>query len=174
MSIQRINPGSLRRSPGLTRVVRVGDTVYISGLTAREGDSIVGLGDIDAQLDRVYGSIETALKEVGGGLDNLVKITAYTTRPEYYRGVGERSIPVPRSKARRQQHRNHTGVGTPQHSGRDRGYRRGRRDGEAQGVRQPTGDDDARAPRHAGQGWRRSVHLPPLRLGPRRQPDRRW
>ena len=87
MSIQRINPGSLRRSPGLTRVVRVGDTVYISGLTAREGDSVVGVGDIDAQLDRVYGSIETALKEVGGGLDNLVKITAYTTRPEYYRGV---------------------------------------------------------------------------------------
>ena len=57
MSIQRINPGSLRRSPGLTRVVRVGDTVYISGLTAREGDSVVGVGDIDAQLDRVYGSI---------------------------------------------------------------------------------------------------------------------
>ena len=87
MSIQRINPGSLRTSPGLTRVARIGDTVYISGLTAREGDSVVGVGDIDAQLDHVYGSIETALKEVGGGLDNLVKITAYTTRPEYYRGV---------------------------------------------------------------------------------------
>ena len=87
MSIQRINPSSLGRSPGLSQVVRVEDTVYISGQTALEDGKVVCVGDIDGQLDHVYGSINRALEEVGGGLENLVKITAYTTRPEYYRGV---------------------------------------------------------------------------------------
>lgn len=91
MAIQRINPpdmDSSRRNPrGLTQVVRVGDTVYISGQTPMEGDSVVGIGDIDAQANHVYGSLEAALKSVGGGLDNLVKITAYISRPEYYRAI---------------------------------------------------------------------------------------
>ena len=87
MAIQRINPASMRPSPGLSQVVRAGDTVYIAGKVALDEDGVVGVGDIEAQANHVYGSIETALKAVGGGLENLVKITAYTTRPEYYRAV---------------------------------------------------------------------------------------
>ena len=87
MAIQRTNPTAMREPQGLSQVVRVGDTVYISGQVASDGETVVGVGDIEAQLNHVYGSLEAALKEAGGGLDNLVKITAYTTRPEYYRAV---------------------------------------------------------------------------------------
>ena len=87
MAIQRINPQTMRKPVGLSQVVRVGDTVYIAGQAAVEGDTAVGVGDIEAQATHVYGSLEAALNAVGGSLDNLVKITAYITRPEYYPAV---------------------------------------------------------------------------------------
>ena len=87
MSIERIIPPNMSGSAGVSPVVRVGDTVYIAGQTAMEGNRVIGVGDIDAQLDHVYGAMAASLKAVGGSLDNLVKITAYTTRPEYYRPV---------------------------------------------------------------------------------------
>ena len=87
MSIQRIYPPAMRKSAGLTQVVRVDDTVYISGQVALDENGVIGVGDIEAQVNHVYGSLEAGLKSQGGDLNNLVKITAFTTRPEYYRAV---------------------------------------------------------------------------------------
>ena len=88
MPVERINPPTMRPPGGLTNVVRVGDTVYISGQVALESSgSVVGVGDVDTQADKVYSYIGAGLEAVGGSFDNLVKVTAYVPRPEYYRAV---------------------------------------------------------------------------------------
>ena len=88
MSIERINPETMRKLPGISQVVRVGDTVYITGQGPVDmNQSVIEVGDADAQATDVYHSMGKALQAAGGDLNNLVKITAYITRPEYYSAV---------------------------------------------------------------------------------------
>ena len=58
--------------------VKASEFVYIAGqlATDREG-RIVGADDFDAQCMQVFSNIETALKSVGAGWDNVVEFTTY-------------------------------------------------------------------------------------------------
>jgi enamine deaminase RidA (YjgF/YER057c/UK114 family) len=64
--------------------------LFIAGQTAtdREGN-VVGIGDIGAQVSKVFENLGVVLKEAGLGFENLVKITTYLTdrvfREEYNR-----------------------------------------------------------------------------------------
>ncbi|MCU1686187.1 MAG: endoribonuclease [Amycolatopsis sp.] len=52
--------------------------VFIAGQIARDADGgKVGEGDFAAQAERCYLNIGTALAEVGGSFDNVVKLTVY-------------------------------------------------------------------------------------------------
>jgi aminoacrylate peracid reductase len=55
-------------SPG----VRVGDTVYVSGVLAMDGDgNIVGEGDIKAQTRQVLESIKSVVEAAGGAMSDI-------------------------------------------------------------------------------------------------------
>jgi enamine deaminase RidA (YjgF/YER057c/UK114 family) len=90
MTIERINPPTLYRSTSRSEVVRAGDTVYLSsqGPMDREG-RVVGVADADAQAAHIFQSFETALAAVGGTMHDLVKITAFLTRPEYFAAIAK-------------------------------------------------------------------------------------
>ena len=55
-------------SPG----VKVGDTVYVSGVLAMDGDgNIVGAGDIKAQTRQVIESIKSVVEAAGGSVSDI-------------------------------------------------------------------------------------------------------
>jgi len=80
MIIERIYPTGLYRPPTYSPVVKAGNTIYIAGQTAMDvSGSLVGKGDIKAQVAQVFRNIMTALASVGASYTNLVKVTTYLT-----------------------------------------------------------------------------------------------
>jgi enamine deaminase RidA (YjgF/YER057c/UK114 family) len=79
---------------GYSRVVRVGNRVYVSGTTAADNDgNIVGPNDAYAQTVRAILNVENALKQAGGHLENVVRTRMFVTDisrwEEYARAHGE-------------------------------------------------------------------------------------
>lgn len=65
--------------------VKVGNMVFLSGTTATdEKGKIVGPGDIVAQTRQIFKKFEMVLKQVGGGIENIVETTDYVLSLEEY------------------------------------------------------------------------------------------
>jgi enamine deaminase RidA (YjgF/YER057c/UK114 family) len=62
-----------------SRAVRVGDTVHVSGTTSLDGKGGYEGDDVGAQTAAVYRKIEAALIGCDATMDDIVRITAYTT-----------------------------------------------------------------------------------------------
>jgi enamine deaminase RidA (YjgF/YER057c/UK114 family) len=67
--------------------------VFVSGQVPRDRDgNTVGKGDMAAQIERVGENIKICLEEAGATLDDLVKITSFTTNiDEFFRNVPMRN-----------------------------------------------------------------------------------
>lgn len=80
MAREYINPPDVAPPPGnlYNHVVKVGDTVYISGQVSRdlEGRTIYA-GDVERQFRQVWGNLEKAMKAAGGSISDIVKMTTY-------------------------------------------------------------------------------------------------
>jgi reactive intermediate/imine deaminase len=65
---------------GYSHVAKAGDTVYIAGQIALDADgNLVGKGDAEAQTHQVYANLQAILEELGGSLEDIVKLTTYLT-----------------------------------------------------------------------------------------------
>jgi len=83
MPFEKIQPRNAFRTVGYSPVVRCGDTLYISGQVARTpAGELVGTGDGEAQSRQVYRNLQALLEELGGSLDDVVKMTTFLTRRE--------------------------------------------------------------------------------------------
>jgi enamine deaminase RidA (YjgF/YER057c/UK114 family) len=79
---------------GYSRVVRVGNRVYVSGTTSADNDgNVVGPTDAYAQTVRAILNVENALKQAGAHLENVVRTRMFVTDisrwEEYARAHGE-------------------------------------------------------------------------------------
>ena len=64
------------------------DTVYVSGLTARNKEGqIVCIGDPSGQAKQILGSLALILSEVGADLDDVVRIVTYLVDMEHHEAV---------------------------------------------------------------------------------------
>jgi len=90
-SIRHHNPPGLWTSPRLTQVVEVQGArmIYLSGQAPADADYKVNNTDLIGQAHTVYDNIETALKAVGAGLENIVKTTTYLTDAENIKALRE-------------------------------------------------------------------------------------
>jgi enamine deaminase RidA (YjgF/YER057c/UK114 family)/catechol 2,3-dioxygenase-like lactoylglutathione lyase family enzyme len=72
-----------------SRAVRVGNTIEVSGTTAvgPEG-SIVGLGDVAAQVKACLGIISDALQGLGSNLDDVVRTRLFVTDASTWQEAG--------------------------------------------------------------------------------------
>lgn len=80
-SIRHGNPPGLWTSPRLTQLVEVQGArmIYLSGQAPADANYKVNSSDFRTQTEAVYDNIETALKSVGAGLQNIIKTTTYIT-----------------------------------------------------------------------------------------------
>src|ERR687898_2302638 len=75
-----INPETMHPPAGYTHVVEVtaGRPVYIAGQIALDpAGELVGPGDIRAQAGQVFENLQTALRSVGAGFEQVVKLNLY-------------------------------------------------------------------------------------------------
>ncbi len=84
-----MNPESVCAPPGnFSWVAQADKTVYLAGQVGIDSDgNTVGKGDAAAQVRQAFLNIDATLKEVGGTLDNIVKITTYVVGKENLAGV---------------------------------------------------------------------------------------
>ncbi len=63
----------------------VGNLVFLSGQASISPErEIVGIGDIDAQIQQAMTNVERALKAAGSGIDRIFKITIYLTDMSHF------------------------------------------------------------------------------------------
>ena len=82
MARKVIQPVSVHSTAGVgySHVAKAGDTVYIAGQIALDADgNLVGKGDAEAQTHQVYANLQAILEELGGSLEDIVKLTTYLT-----------------------------------------------------------------------------------------------
>jgi 2-iminobutanoate/2-iminopropanoate deaminase len=65
---------------GYSHVAKAGNTLYIAGQVARDVDgNLVGKGDFEAQARQAYTNLRNILREAGGDLKHIVKMTTILT-----------------------------------------------------------------------------------------------
>ena len=75
---------------GIAHAVRHGNMVFISGqIPIDPQGNIVGKGDVAAQTTQVYEIIKGLLEEIGGSLDNVVKLTTFYVNAEDFSKMAE-------------------------------------------------------------------------------------
>ena len=101
MAREIIQPVSVHSTAGVgySHVAKAGDTVYIAGQIALDVDgNLVGKGNIEAQTHQVYANLQAIIEELGGSLEDIVKLTTYLTdrsHLEAFRRVRNRFFRAP-------------------------------------------------------------------------------
>jgi 2-iminobutanoate/2-iminopropanoate deaminase len=89
MTIERITSTEVTEpAPGTwSNCLKVGDTVYVAGLTARDKNLKATGGDEYDQARLIFERIRHFVTAAGGSMSNVVKINIYLTRIEHRQAV---------------------------------------------------------------------------------------
>jgi len=90
MTRQAVNPDGMHKPTGYSHAIRKSGTpVYLAGQVALDAQgNLVGAGDAGAQTDQVYRNMRTVLEALGGSMNDVVKITVYTTDLAHRPAIG--------------------------------------------------------------------------------------
>ncbi len=80
MARRIVAPPFIHKTVGYSHAVQAGDTLYIAGQVAVDAEgNLVGEGDIEAQVTQVWQNLRAVLAYAGGSVEDIVKITVFTT-----------------------------------------------------------------------------------------------
>jgi len=84
MAHEILQPKTVHKATGYSHAAKVGTMLFIAGQVAQDrGGKLVGKGNITAQVKQVYANIGNILKEAGGSMTNIVKMTTFITHHRY-------------------------------------------------------------------------------------------
>ncbi len=85
-----INPKNVHWPFGFSHIVKMGDTVYISGQLPQDQDgNIVGKGDMVAQTEKTYENLKKCLESVGATMHDIVMLRIFVTNLEEFQKTGD-------------------------------------------------------------------------------------
>src|SRR6186997_1307172 len=86
-----IRPTGMAISPAYSHaIVKEGTPVFIAGQVAMDGaGKIVGEGDAKAQAMQALRNVRTVVSACGGMIEDIVKITVFTTDLKHRGAIGE-------------------------------------------------------------------------------------
>jgi reactive intermediate/imine deaminase len=80
MTKRVVAPPFIHTTTGYSHAVQAGNTLYIAGQVAIDPEgNLVGEGKIEAQVEQVWRNLKSVLGYAGGSVDDIVKITVFTT-----------------------------------------------------------------------------------------------
>ena len=90
MPLEIVTVEGVLGSKNYSHATRIGDVLFISGQVAqdREGN-VIGRGDVRAQAAQVFANLRAVLESAGSGLDQIAKITIFTTSLDHRPAIAE-------------------------------------------------------------------------------------
>jgi enamine deaminase RidA (YjgF/YER057c/UK114 family) len=88
MARTRLQPSTLADPVRYSHGFRVGNTVYLAGALGTEPDGSFA-ADIRTQTRRAFEKLDTVMREAGGSLKDIVKLTVFITDMRWREGYGE-------------------------------------------------------------------------------------
>ena len=80
MTRRIVAPPFIHKTVGYSHAVQAGETLYIAGQVALDAEgNLIGEGDIEAQVAQVWQNLRAVLAYAGGSVEDIVKITVFTT-----------------------------------------------------------------------------------------------
>lgn len=80
----------IHKTTGYSHAAKAGNLIFVAGQVAQDLDgNLVGRGDIEAQAVQVFENLKAVLTSAGTTLDDVVKLTTYTTSVAYRQKVAE-------------------------------------------------------------------------------------
>lgn len=73
---------------GYSRAVRIGNVIEVAGTTAMDGDTLIGANDPYAQTFFILKKIESALKEAGANMTDVIRTKMYVTDISQWEEIG--------------------------------------------------------------------------------------
>jgi 2-iminobutanoate/2-iminopropanoate deaminase len=90
MKREPVTARGLHKTTGYSHAAKAGGLVYLAGQIALDVEgNLVGRGDIEAQAVQVFENLKAALASAGTSLDQVVKLTTYTTSVVYRQKIAE-------------------------------------------------------------------------------------
>ena len=90
MKHRRVNVDGVGRLPQFSHAVIAGNTIYVAGQLAVEGNKLeVVEGGVKAETRQLLRNIEAVLAECGATLDHVVKVNAYLTDMSLFSEMNE-------------------------------------------------------------------------------------
>jgi len=80
----------MHKTTGYSHAAKAGGFVFLAGQIAQDVEgNLVGSGDIEAQTVQVFENLKAVLASAGTTLDQVVKLTTYTTNVVYRQKIAE-------------------------------------------------------------------------------------
>ena len=80
----------MHKTTGYSHAAKAGGFVFLAGQIAQDVEgNLVGRGDIEAQAVQVFENLKAVLASAGTTLDQVLKLTTYTTNVVYRQKIAE-------------------------------------------------------------------------------------
>ena len=90
MGRESVSVSGVHKTTGYSHAAKAGGLVFVAGQVAQDVDgNLVGKGDIEAQAVQIFENLTAVLASAGAALDDVVKLTTYTTSVAYRSKIAE-------------------------------------------------------------------------------------